>query len=349
MRESMYMHAVRALEHAFSFGAHGLCLMGSGDWNDGMNEVGVGGAGESVWLSMFLALCLRTFLPICRRRGDGMGEEKYRSVLRRLEQSLAEYAWDENWFLRGFYDDGAPLGKKGADACAIDLLPQAFAALLHRESAGTVFSTAQVKEALDSAIAKLFVPQRHLLRLLTPPFDRSERSAGYIGGYAPGVRENGGQYTHGAMFFLYAMFASGRDEEATALLFALTPALFCKEAEAAKAYGAEPYALAGDVYDARGFTGRAGWTQYTGAAAWYRKIVYECLFGIHPRGEKLYLRPHLCSLFPAFTLETVILGSPYKITARRTGSPALTLDGSVMPSSSALPLDGKAHTVFLTI
>lgn len=349
MRESIYMHAVRALEHAFSFGAHGLCLMGSGDWNDGMNEVGVGGAGESVWLSMFLALCLRAFLPICRRRGDGMGEEKYRSVLRRLEQSLAEYAWDENWFLRGFYDDGAPLGKKGADACAIDLLPQAFAALLHRESAGTVFSTAQVKEALDSAIAKLFVPQRHLLRLLTPPFDRSERSAGYIGGYAPGVRENGGQYTHGAMFFLYAMFASGRDEEATALLFALTPALFCKEAEAAKAYGAEPYALAGDVYDARGFTGRAGWTQYTGAAAWYRKIVYECLFGIHPRGEKLYLRPHLCSLFPAFTLETVILGSPYKITARRTGSPALTLDGSVMPPSSALPLDGKAHTVFLTI
>ena len=145
------------------------------------------------------------------------------------------------------------------------------------------------------------------------------------------------------------MYGSGRDEEATALLFALTPALFSKEAEAAKANGAEPYALAGDVYDARGFTGRAGWTQYTGAAAWYRKIVYECFFRIHPRGEKLYLRPHLCSLFPAFTLETVILGSPYKITARRTGSPALTLDGSVMPPSSALPLDGKAHTVFLTI
>lgn len=347
--ESLYMHAVRALEHAFSFGEHGLCLFGSCDWNDGMNEVGIKGSGESVWLTMFLALCLRLFLPICRQSGDLLGEEKYRGMLRKVEQHLRENSWAGHWFLRGFYDDGSPLGKQGADACAIDILPQAFAAVLQSQSQGTVFPQEWCKEALDAMREKLLVPEAHIMRLFTPPFDRSIQSPGYVAGYVPGVRENGGQYTHAAMFAVWGLFEAGRDREATELLFALTPAIFCQDSNAAKQYGGEPYALAGDVYDAPGFQGRAGWTQYTGSAAWYRKLVYEYLFGIVPRAGKLYLRPRLTDLFAAYTLQTSVLGTRYEITARKTGNTRLLLDGTEYTPDTPLPLDGRPHTVWMTI
>jgi len=301
--DTLLGHALRAADEALArgVGEHGLCLFGGGDWNDGMDEAGAAGRGESVWLTFFESIVLRRLAALCGgRRGD-----EYR---RRADKLLAaaENAWDGGWYLRGRYDDGAPMGGAGAAECEIDSLAQSFA----------VFAGAdrpRCRRALEKAYEKLYDRAGGLVRLFTPPFDRGTARPGYIKRYAPGFRENGGQYTHGAIWLAMALLRAGMEREGWELLDALLPG------GRGEAYRGEPFVMAADVSANADNAGRAGWTWYTGAAGWYARAVTEELLGLKFRGGRLRLEPRL----PAgFGRCEVILG-------RGEGALRLRLDGTV--------------------
>ncbi len=283
-KESLYMHCIRALEHAFRFGTHGLPLMGIGDWNDGMNAVGVHGRGESVWMGMFLLLVLARFLPVCEKRGDMAGAEKYRAVMKPLADAIEEHAWNGKWYRRAWYDDGSVMGDPGQKQAEIDLLPQAFAALLHEgirlPGGAKPFDEEHVHAAINTAYQRLFDEKIGLFALLDPPFNREEGlpNPGYIAGYMPGIRENGGQYTHAAVWGAMALFAAGEQERGLRVLRALSPVWQTRDETALARYQKEPYALCGDVLRADGRCGEGGWSLYTGSAGWYYRLLLS-VFG----------------------------------------------------------------------
>ncbi|MBP3919718.1 MAG: DUF3131 domain-containing protein [Clostridia bacterium] len=285
-KESLYMHCIRAIEHGMRFGAHGLPLIGSGDWNDGMNLVGVRGSGESVWGGMFLMLVLSEFLPICQARGDYDGADQYKGVIKRLASAVETEAWNGKWYRRAWYDDGTPIGNPG-DLCAeIDLLPQAFAAIVNHTvrlpSGARPFDENRVHSAMLEAYSRLFDEKREVFALLSPPFDQTKRgnetaqnnhNPGYIAGYIPGTRENGGQYTHAAVWGAMGLFAVGEEEKGMRVVRAISPVRHTMTAEEILRYKKEPYALCGDVLMTHGREGEGGWSQYTGSAAWYYRLL----------------------------------------------------------------------------
>ena len=259
----LYGHCLCAAERALRLlGAHGLPLMLGGDWNDGMNRVGAGGTGESVWLGMFLVMVLERTAKLCGIKHEIGPAEKYRSQAQALREAIDRHCWAGDRYLRAFWDDGAPME-------VLDLLPQCFAALCDMPDRG------RVNQALDTAMAQLVDREHGIVRLLKEPFTHRGRRAGYINDYPPGVRENGGQYTHAAVWLCMALRKEGREEEARRVLDMLDPAVFCQDEKRMEAYRAEPYFLAGDVSGAAGGEGRAGWTIYTGAAGWMLKL--SCL------------------------------------------------------------------------
>lgn len=277
------MHCVRALEHGFRFGAHGLVLMGSGDWNDGMNAVGIEGRGESVWGSMFLLYVLAKFLPLCEMRGDEEGARRYKDVIKALALSIEIHAWNGSWYLRAWYDDGTPMGEKGQAEAEIDLLPQAFAAIINHEvriDRRPPFDAERVKSAMLAAYERLYDEKSGTFALLAPPFQKTEgmHDPGYIASYIPGVRENGGQYTHAAVWGAMGLFAIGDDERGARVLRSLSPIYLTQDAIGLARYKKEPYALCGDVLRAEGRCGEGGWSLYTGSAAWYLRLLLS-LFG----------------------------------------------------------------------
>ncbi|MDR2687078.1 MAG: DUF3131 domain-containing protein [Oscillospiraceae bacterium] len=267
---SLYEHCLRSAERALGLlGAHGLPLMLGGDWNDGMNRVGAGGTGESVWLGMFLVMCLERTANLCDLKNDSSPAGQYRSQAQKMRAAIDTHCWAGDRYLRAFWDDGAPLGGSDGDACGIDLLPQCFAALCGMPD------RERVNTALDSAMAHLVDEEHGIVRLLREPFTHRGRRAGYINDYPPGVRENGGQYTHAALWLCMALFQQGREGAARRVLAMLNPAQFCRDPARMEIYRAEPYFLAGDVSGAPGGEGRAGWTIYTGSAAWMMKVLEE--------------------------------------------------------------------------
>lgn len=290
---SLYEHCCRAIDRSLTQGAHGLPLMGSGDWNDGMNRVGKDGRGESVWLGFFLYDILEDFIPLCEQRADSERLARYREYQARLHNALNQSGWDGEWYRRAYYDDGTPLGSAQNDECRIDALAQAWSVI------SGVAPPERAQQAMAAVQEHLISRTDGIVRLLTPPFDRTPHDPGYIKGYVPGVRENGGQYTHAAMWVVRALAELGLREHAAAVLEMLSP--ITRAAEPA-VYRGEPYVVAADVYGEPPHVGRAGWTWYTGSAGWMYRVLLESLLGFDLRGDVVLLKPCLPASWPGFTL-----------------------------------------------
>ena len=334
-REPLYSHCVRAIEVSLAFGQHGLPLMGGGDWNDGMNKVGEHG-GESVWLGMFLLMVLEAFAPIAASQGDLTGAVKYRRTAGELREAC-ERAFADGQFLRAYYGDGTPLG--GDEA--IDILPQAFAALagLSREKAAS---------GLAKAWKRLFDREHGIYKLLTPPYDRSgDHDPGYIASYPAGIRENGGQYTHAAVWGAMGLAAIGRYEEAAVLLRTINPASLCETPEGSRRYSGEPYYLAGDVSASPDFPGRCGWSLYTGAAGWFYLAVTESLMGFRFAGDSFTVTPRLSEAFPCFAATFTREGTSYTVLATIGDTTTYRLDGKNV--NNLFYFDKNTHLLEITV
>lgn len=294
---TVFEHACRAIDLSLTRGAHGLPLMGSGDWNDGMNRVGNEGAGESVWLGFFLFDILDAIIPLAEVRDETARVEQYTTYQNKLQSALNNAGWDGAWFRRAFYDDGTPLGSSQNMECRIDAIAQGWSVI---SGAGEPEKAAQ---ALDSALEQLVDEEAGIIRLLTPPFDQTEHDPGYIKGYLPGVRENGGQYTHGILWLIRAVAERGQTSRAMQLLEMILPTTRTKTRSGADRYKTEPFAVAADVYGANPHTGRGGWTWYTGAAGWMYRVAVETIlgFGIE-NGDTLVLQPRVPAEWPECTI-----------------------------------------------
>ncbi len=290
----LYEHAVRAIDISLRKGEHGLPLMGGGDWNDGMNRVGIGGKGESVWLAWFLKVTLDLMIPVCEKRGDKDRAARYRKEsLCFLE--AAENTFHGTQYARAFFDDGTPLGTEGAQECSIDAISQAWAVI-----AGARRSHA--KSAMESVSRNLISKEKGLIKLLAPPFDSAIPDPGYIRSYPKGLRENGGQYTHGAIWAIIAFCLLGEKETAWSLFKMLNPISHSETQGEALTYKTEPYVLSADVYTAPGHEGRGGWSWYTGAAAWMYRLGIRYILGFQRKGDTVSFSPSMPLSEKGYTL-----------------------------------------------
>ncbi|NQU75592.1 MAG: cyclic beta 1-2 glucan synthetase, partial [Planctomycetes bacterium] len=295
-RASLYEHCVRAIKHGLRFGPHGLPLMGGGDWNDGMNRVGLEGKGESVWLAFFLYDTLLSFAELAQQRNDQEFAAKCRSEADHLRQRIEASAWDGQWYLRAFFDDGRALGSQDSPQCQVDLLPQAWAVL------SGAADPRRAAQALSAALDRLVDKSHRVVRLFDPPFDGEVLDPGYIRGYVPGVRENGGQYTHAAIWAAIALARLHKSEEAWEFLSLLNPIRHGDTQERISAYKVEPYVVAADVYSAPGHEGQGGWTWYTGSAGWMYQLLVEELLGFRLEVDTLSFAPVLPEAWEGFLL-----------------------------------------------
>jgi len=281
---TLYEHCVRAIERGLTVGPHGLPLIGTGDWNDGMDRVGHRGRGESVWLGWFLSKILRDFASIAESRGDTEHAFRWRAEHARLGPAL-EQTWDGDWYLRAYFDDGSPLGSAQLPECRIDAVSQSWAVL-----SGTA-PRRRAERAMDAVRTQLVRRDAGVIQLLAPPFDQSAVDPGYIKGYVPGVRENGGQYTHAALWAVMAVAHLGSGDEAVELFHMLNPINHTRTRGDVDRYKVEPYVVAGDVYTHPAHIGRGGWTWYTGSAAWMYRLGLESILGLRRRGGSFAIAP----------------------------------------------------------
>ncbi|MDZ4191513.1 MAG: glucoamylase family protein [Pseudomonas sp.] len=320
LRETLYQHCVRAIEHSMRRGVHGLPLMGHGDWNDGMNRVGEQGQGESVWLGFFGHEVLSRFATTAELNGDQDFARRCLQQAKALGESLESQAWDGAWYRRAYFDDGTPLGSASNDECRIDSITQSWCVL-----SGAAPEKRQ-RMAMASLDRHLFRRDIGLIKLLTPPFDNGTMDPGYIKGYLPGIRENGGQYTHAAVWASMAFAALGDSTRAWELLHAINPITHGDSATAIATYKIEPYVMAADVYGMPPHEGRGGWSWYTGSAGWMYRLIVESLLGVQRSGACLHIRPLLPAHWPGFTLHYRYGATPYRITVRRTKQDEQTID-----------------------
>ena len=341
---TLYEHGVRAVERALTAGPHGLPLMGSCDWNDGYNRVGIEGRGESVFCGWFLHSVLGSYAPLCEERGDSARAARYRTERERLGTML-EQAWDGEWYRRAYFDDGTPLGSSQNEEGRIDSVAQSWA----------VLSGAAPKEraerAMDAVRAHLVRRGSGVVLLLSPPFDKTPLDPGYIKGYIPGIRENGGQYTHAALWVVLALARLGSGDEAAALFHMLNPVNHTRSPAEIQRYMTEPYAVAGDVYDHPAHSGRGGWTWYTGSAGWMHRVAVEGILGLERRGRFFTVTPCIPSSWPAYAIEWRVDGARYSIAVenperRCRGVLSVELDGAAVdPRAIPLLADGGSHRV----
>jgi len=342
---TFYNHCVRAVNHGLRFGEHGLPLIGCGDWNDGMNLVGAKGRGESVWLAFFLYDVLRRFAGLARRHHDDGFAETCLQEADRLQRSIESHAWDGDWYRRAFFDDGTPLGSAANEECQIDSIAQSWAVL---SGAG---DPDRSRRAMDTVDRRLVDRESRIIQLFTPPFDTSALEPGYIKGYIPGVRENGGQYTHGAIWTAMAFAELGEVEKAWELLSLLNPILQATDEEGVRRYKIEPYVVAADVYSMPPHAGRGGWSWYTGSAGWMYRLIVETLFGLRVEMDQLRLAPRLPRAWESLKLHYRYRDTFYHISISRhgtdpSGAPQLILDGVLLPGNSVtLVNDRQDHVV----
>jgi cyclic beta-1,2-glucan synthetase len=309
---TVFEHLARALDRSLPVGAHGLALMGCGDWNDGMNRVGLGGQGESVWLSWFLAHLLRDMAPLAQGRGEVARAERWRHAAEQLQRHLDEQAWDGDWYRRAWFDDGTPLGSRDNAECRIDLIAQAWSVL------SGLGDPLRARQAMDSAMRHLHDPVHRVTALLAPPLQHQQPSAGYIQAYPPGVRENGGQYSHAAVWAMMALAQLKDPVQMWAVYEGISPAHRQGDAQVALTYGLEPYAVAADVYVGQHQTGKGGWSWYTGSAGWLLRASVESVCGVVRQAEGLKLQPCLPLHWPA--CEVCVLkpsGEPLRVVLTR--------------------------------
>jgi len=346
---SVYEHCLRALRRACTAGAHGLPLIGTGDWNDGMNRVGVEGRGESVWLAWFLVTTLRAFAKHAEARGDTAVAGEFRRRADDYVAAVEAHGWDGAWYRRAYFDDGTPLGSSENDECRIDSIAQSWSVI---SGAGDPERQARAMASLEE---HLVWEDARLLMLLTPPFDTTPKDPGYIKGYLPGVRENGAQYTHAALWAVLATALRGNGDRAFELYQMINPLTHTRTPEDVATYQVEPYVVAADVYTAEGHLGRGGWTWYTGSASWMYRVGLEAILGFVKRGDTLFIHPCVPANWPEFTIEYRYGGSVYTILVQRsnrveTGAGQVTLDGRPL-EGPAIPLvdDGATHAVVVTL
>ena len=344
---SLYRHCVAALERGLSLlGARGLPLIGTGDWNDGMNRVGEEGRGESVWLGFFLYDALLRFSPLARTRGDGVFADRCLDAAETLRTRLEEHAWDGAWYRRAWFDDGTPLGSSTSGECRIDSISQSWSVL---SGAGDPL---RARQAMASLSEHLVRRDTGVVQLLHPPFDNTPKDPGYIRGYVPGVRENGGQYTHAAIWATMAFAELGDRDQAWELLRMINPINHALDAAQAAVYKVEPYVVAADVYAVAPHVGRGGWTWYTGSAGWMYRLMTESLLGLRREGDTLRLSPCLPAQWPGFAMDYRYGESLYRLDVVQEpgAAPGLWLDGDALPGL-VVPLrdDGATHSVRIVL
>jgi cyclic beta-1,2-glucan synthetase len=353
----VYEHCCRALDRSLTAGAHGLPLMGTGDWNDGMNRVGREGRGESVWMGFFLVRIIADFLPVCARRGDQERIARYTAYRDRLLAALNDAGWDGEWYRRAYYDNGVVMGSRESDECKIDALAQAWSVI------SGAAPDARAAQALDAMESHLVSDEDRLVRLLAPPFQDTPQDPGYIKGYVAGVRENGGQYTHAACWAVRALAEAGRNERAAAVLEMLSPVTHSSTPEDVATYQVEPYVIAADIYGAAPHVGRGGWTWYTGSAGWMYRVALESVLGFTLQGgHTIRMQPVIPSSWPGFTIRYRLpdgaTGYAISVVNEAAGADAVvasgTLDGAPVPlqdGAALVPLraDRGMHRVDIVL
>ncbi|XQZ31804.1 hypothetical protein E2976_05845 (plasmid) [Paracoccus yeei] len=317
----LYEHCARALDLAVArTGPHGLSLILGGDWNDGMNRVGEKGKGESIWLGWFLCATIDAFAPLAEARQDTVRATVWRAHRHSVAEALDSTGWDGGWYRRGYFDDGSPLGSVESEECRIDSIVQSWAAI---SGAGRAD---RAGPAVDAALTWLMDEGSQTLKLFTPPFENTDQEPGYIKSYPPGVRENGGQYTHAASWMVYALGRMGRGADAHRLFDLLNPVSHAETQAEAERYRVEPYVTAADVYGEDSKAGRGGWTWYTGSAGWFYRAAVEGILGIVPEGgDRLRIEPALPPEWPGFSATITLAGRTRRIEVTRDGA---TLDGA---------------------
>ncbi len=326
---TLYEHCQRAIAHGLRLGARGLPLMGAGDWNDGMNNVGIQGKGESVWLAFFLFDVLMQFGEIATGCRDPAFAERCRNEATRLRANIEQNAWDGAWYRRAYFDDGTPLGAASNDECQIDSIAQSWAVL---SGAGSAERSVAAMQAVDRRLVRR---EHALIQLLDPPFDKSQMEPGYIKGYVPGIRENGGQYTHAAVWAAMAFAALGDAPRAYELFAMINPLNHADSPEKIKVYKTEPYVLAADIYAVAPHIGRGGWTWYTGSAGWLYRLIVESMLGLRLDSGKLRFVPCVPVGWESFEVVYRFGETVYDIAFRQvsqdSGAMQVTLDGQVQP------------------
>jgi cyclic beta-1,2-glucan synthetase len=338
-------HCRRAISRGLTSGPHGLPLIGSGDWNDGMNLVGAGGQGESVWLAWFLIDVLQQFSELIRQRGEVQQASRYAAEVRRLTAAVEAHGWDGDWYRRAYFDDGTPLGSKVNQEDRIDSIAQSW---------GVISGAAdpeRAEKAMRSVEDHLVRAHERMILLFTPPFERSAVNPGYVKRYPPGVRENGGQYTHAAIWVALAFARQGDGERAAALLRMLNPVEHGRTPEDVERYKIEPYVVAADVYALEGQVGRGGWSWYTGSSGWMYRVWIEEVLGFKLRGDHVTINPVLPGDWKEVSIRFRFRTACYSITVENPDAAGrgvlwIDVDGSRIPED-VIPLhdDGATHSV----
>lgn len=346
---TLYDHCVRALRHACTFGQHDLPLIGSCDWNDGYSRVGLEGKGVSVWLAWFLIATLERFAPISDASADAAASEEFKKIAERYRNAIESNAWDGEWYVRAYYDDGYPLGSSKSDECNIDSIAQSWSLI---SGAG---NPEHSKIAMQSVENKLVRDDARLIELLTPPFNTSPHDPGYIKGYLPGVRENGAQYTHAATWAVWATVLEGRGTRAFELFQMLNPLTHSVTADDVERYKVEPYVIVADNYTADEHVGRGGWTWYTGSASWMYRLGLEAILGFTKTGDTLTMKPCIPAAWDGFAITYRYDSTTYVIQVRNPshvehGVKSVAVDGKpVSDGVVKLVSDGASHTVEVTL
>jgi cellobiose phosphorylase len=346
---TIYEHCLCALKHGYRLGPHGLPLMGTGDWNDGMNKVGVHGKGESIWNGWFFVTVLNAFGDLAEQCNKADDANWCRAGAEQLRVALEASAWDGAWYRRAYFDDGTPLGSAENDECQIDAIPQAWAVI-----SGVANST-RAQSAMDAVQKRLVRIDDKLIQLFDPPFDKGSLQPGYIKGYVPGIRENGGQYTHAATWVALATALQGCGDRAVELWNLINPVYHATTPEWVQRYKVEPYVACADVYGAPPHTGRGGWTWYTGSASWLYRVAIETILGVQLRGDTLRLEPCIPPSWPGFELKYRHGSATYRIlvdnsAGHGSGVRSVELDGQRLPDG-VVPLtdDSKTHEIRVSL
>jgi cyclic beta-1,2-glucan synthetase len=344
---TLYEHCCRALDKGITAGPHGIPLMGAHDWNDGMSRVGVHGKGESIWLGWFLCRTLQDFAEICDLRGDKKRADEFRGKIGEIQKAIEKHAWDGEWYLRAFYDDGAPLGSFVNRECKIDSIAQSWAVVSENGA------SERAVRAMESVYHHLARPEDELLLLFTPPFNRTARDPGYIKGYPPGIRENGGQYTHAALWAIWAFAQLGQDERAGELFRLINPIYHSDAPEKTERYRVEPYVIAADVYSVAPYAGRGGWTWYTGSASWMYRLGSEMILGLQRVGDSLKVEPHIPESWTEYQINYRFGKAMYHIRVQRENKDearSIIMDGKVL-TNGLIPLaeDEQTHEIVVIL